>query len=256
MPDDPQQDPLYFPASTGSTSERPPMATTTPNVTITMRPDGSQWGYAPFNWTGAAEKALNLLVEGVSTIKEIAEQCHVSTQAVYIWRQHPDFMARVKEYRDRYAEAVFELGISRVETRVAAQHDRWMRMRRLIEARAADIKSMGVAGGGEGIMAHSKKMLGSGPTATEIDVYEFDAALVKEMRELEKEASIQLGQRLERKQTEIVWDGDLSKLSGEQRERVVGYLEQIAFGGDAEAIKAARLEAGVFEPEMLPQEPV
>ncbi len=230
-----------------------------------MRSDGTQYSYAKFPWTGAAELAVNLIVEGTHGLKEIAEQCHVSVQAIYAWRQHPDFKQRVEEYRAKYAEAVFELGISRVETRVAAQNERWLRMLRLIEARAQDIEMAAVAGGNTGMMAHSRKMLGSGPMATEIDVFEFDAALLKEIRELEKEASVQLGQRLERKQTEIVWDGDWSKLTGEQRTRLVSTLEEIAYGGDAEAIKAARLEAGVFEVEvdltpvsgeMPPQEPV
>lgn len=260
MTDDtsPQEFP-YFPASTSPPRPEPPPAATSPAVTIAMRSDGTQYSYAKFPWTGAAELAVNLIVEGTHGLKEIAEQCHVSVQAIYAWRQHPDFKQRVEEYRAKYSEAVFELGISRVETRVAAQHDRWIRMQRLIEARGQDIEMAAVAGGNTGLLTRYQKVLGSGEDARIVDVFEFDAALVRELRELEKEASVQMGQRLERKQTEIVWDGDWSKLTGEQRTRLVGTLEEIAYGGDVEAIKAARLEAGVFEaetPETGAQEPV
>ena len=73
-------------------------------------------------------------------------------------------------------------GIAVQQARIDAADDRWERMKQLIEARAAD----------------RRLVIGGGPSAQTVDEYQFDAALVKEMRELEKHISDELGQRTQK----------------------------------------------------------
>lgn len=89
-------------------------------------------------------------------------------------------------------------GIAVQQARIDAADDRWERMKQLIEARAADPKMSNIPGGTTGLLVHSQKVIGGGPSAQTVDEYQFDAALVKEMRELEKHISDELGQRTQK----------------------------------------------------------
>lgn len=65
-------------------------------------------------------------------------------------------------------------------------------MKRVIEARAE--KYADVPGGNTGLLVHNVKSIGAGVTAERVDLYEFDAALVKELREHERQIAEELGQ--------------------------------------------------------------
>ncbi|MHC5543152.1 hypothetical protein ACYOEI_33435, partial [Singulisphaera rosea] len=86
-------------------------------------------------------------------------------------------------------------GIAILERRVDALHDRWLRMQTIIEERAADKEMDGVPGGKTGLIVRQTR--GSGPDAEPIDDYVVDTALLKELREHEKQAAQELGQWVE-----------------------------------------------------------
>lgn len=53
------------------------------------------------------------------------------------WKKHPDFAARVSENVEAIRERIRSVGIAVIENRVSALNDRWGRLHRVMEARAA-----------------------------------------------------------------------------------------------------------------------
>jgi hypothetical protein len=72
------------------------------------------------------------------------------------------------------------------------------RMRRLVESRAKKLKD--IPGGESGMLVRKLKALGRGKDFQVIEEYEFDAALVNQIRETTKEISIECGQRTEKQE--------------------------------------------------------
>lgn len=102
---------------------------------------------------------------------------------------------------EREVAAVAELqvrGIASRENRIAAANDRWDRMKRVIDERAADPTMEKVPGGRTGLLVRTYKIVGTGPSAYTVDEFAVDTGLLKEMRELEKEAAQEVGQWLEK----------------------------------------------------------
>lgn len=152
-----------------------------------------------FAWNTVSEEAAQLIAEGRLSLSEIAEKLDVDRKTLWNWRQAPEFTARVDEHLEAFRDEVLRRGIAVRERRVKALNDRWNRMQALIEARAD--KMAGVPGGSTGLLAHDVKGVGRGDDFELIDVYRFDAALVKEIREHEKQAAQELGQWTERIET-------------------------------------------------------
>ena len=105
---------------------------------------------------------------------------------------------RVKELQQILADGVIKLEISDRNARIQAYQDRRDRMRALMDARAQDPAMATAAGGKTGLLVRTVKMIGSGPNAYEVEEFGFDAALQREMRELEKQAAIESGQWVEK----------------------------------------------------------
>ena len=150
-----------------------------------------------FRWTAQREKAAALVAEDRQSDEQIAAEVGVDRRTLFNWRAAPEFKARVQETVDAYRAAVRARGIAIVENRVAAQQDRWERMQALIQARAETHRN--APGGETGLLVRQVKMIGSGPNAYEVEEYVFDAALTREIRELEKHTSQELGQWTEKK---------------------------------------------------------
>ena len=136
------------------------------------------------------EKTAALIAEAELGIEEIANRMNISRGTIHYWRQtRPEFVELIETHRAEMRKAVREHGISIVENRIKASHRRWQKMHRLIEARAESHKD--IPGGDTGMLVKDVKSLGEGAT---VDVYSFDAALMREIREIEKHAAEQLGQ--------------------------------------------------------------
>jgi phage terminase small subunit len=106
-------------------------------------------------------------------------------------------------------------GIAVVENRIVALQDRWDRMKALIAARAEDPQMQKVTGGTTGLLVHNIKSIGQGRDAERVDVYEIDAALLREMRELERQAAQEMGQWLDR--SEVSGKIDLDRRAATHR---------------------------------------
>lgn len=162
----------------------------------------------PFRWNEPRERAATLVAEDKLSDLEIATELDVSRRTLANWKLHPDFQARVDEHVAAFRAAVRRRGIAIVENRVDAQQDRWRRMKRLIEARAAE--HVDAPGGDTGLLVRQEKQLGVGLLAERVTEYAFDAALAREMRELEQQAAKELGQWTEKR--DIVSDGQPLKV--------------------------------------------
>lgn len=159
-----------------------------------------------FTWDQHKEEAAVLLALGELTIAEIADKVDVTDRTIYVWKTEHEFMARVTDCKAEIRERVFSEGIADKALRIRRLDKRWKAIDRLIEARAFDL-AMHVAGGDTGLLAHEQKSIGAGDLATVVDVYKADTALLKEEREIAKQAAIELGQWTEKV------EHDISKLS-------------------------------------------
>lgn len=107
------------------------------------------------------------------------------------------------EYEAGLLEGVAARGVGVRAARVAALNDRWLRLHALVDARAADPEAQAVAGGSTGLLIKTWKM-GAGKGAFR-EEWVLDAPLLKELREIEKQAAVELGQW----QEQVKQDGKL-----------------------------------------------
>lgn len=149
---------------------------------------------ALFEWTEARLLAAHLVAEGQLSDSEIAVEIGVNRRTVQRWKDHPEFTAKVAEYREALDMAILSKGIANRVRRVEALDSRWQGMKTVIAERGADDAMRDVPGGKTGLLTHDVKMIGGGEFGERVDVYEFDAALMKELREHEKQAAQELGQ--------------------------------------------------------------
>lgn len=140
------------------------------------------------------EAAALLLADDKLSDELIADEVKVDRRTLARWKKIDAFAARVDELLGEIRTSIRQRGISIVENRVRALQDRWDRMKRVIEERGASAEMQSVPGGSTGLLVHNVKSIGGGENAERVDLYEFDAALLKEMREHEKQAAQELGQ--------------------------------------------------------------
>lgn len=160
----------------------------------------------PFQWSDAATDAAVLVAEDRLTDAAIARKVGVSRSTLARWKRHPEFRAQVTTHYDELQARARKRGIARLDRRIASANDRHTRMETLIKARAKDLRGE-VAGGSTGLLVRTLKHVtvryekdpdrpDSEPFTTREEVFEytFDAALMREIRELEKHAAQDAGQ--------------------------------------------------------------
>lgn len=141
-------------------------------------------------WNEKRNKAAQLVAEDELTDQQIADAIDVGRKTLARWKTEPLFRDRVKEIVQQMADAFLAKGIRLRENRLSNLQDRVRRMTELIEARAIDLAD--IPGGETGLLVREVKH--------HTTVYKFDAALVRELREHEKQAAQELGQWLEKKE--------------------------------------------------------
>jgi hypothetical protein len=106
--------------------------------------------------------------------------------------------SRIAEIKNKIVAKIENKSIAVKENRVAVLEDISNRLRQVIAERAAAEDMIGIPGGTTGLLAHDQKGVGYGPASTVIDVYEVDTPLLKELREYQKQAAIEMGQWVEK----------------------------------------------------------
>jgi len=106
----------------------------------------------------------------------------------------------VQARRDRAGSEVLDIALVDQEERLKRQSDRWERLHSVIEQRAEAMKDI-KEGGDTGLLVRKVKSIGSGEYAERVDEYAVDAPMLKEIRELEKQTSEELGQSKEKGST-------------------------------------------------------
>ena len=108
--------------------------------------------------------------------------------------RNAQIVERVRAVLAEVSAGTIQLEISHRDARVAAQQDRWMRMRSVITARSADPTMQAAPGGSTGLLVRRQKAIGNGKRSQVVDEYEVDGVLLRELREVEKHAAMELGQ--------------------------------------------------------------
>jgi transcriptional regulator with XRE-family HTH domain len=155
---------------------------------------------AAFEWTGERERASELLAARNLTHQEIADSVGIARSTLWEWRRIPEFAARVEEITEENRAETRRIGIADKERRLAALNDRWARMRRVIEERADDPGHRGAPGGSTGLLVRTIKSVRvldaekDDPKTAEVVEFAVDTGLLRELREIEKQAAVELGQ--------------------------------------------------------------
>ncbi len=150
-----------------------------------------------FAWTATREKAARLVAEDTLSDQKIADECGISERQLARWKLHPVFRARVQEHVATWRERVMQQGIADRAARVASLNERWAQLKAVIAARAADPLYQRQPGGKTGLLARQVKLSATG---REVDDFAVDVALLKELREHEKQAAQELGQWAEKRE--------------------------------------------------------
>lgn len=146
-----------------------------------------------FQMTEKHELAAVLLSLGTIPHEEVAERVGVSRATLFRWKAEPVFTRRMWENAREVRKRVLEASIADVMSRVHRLDRRWQDIDAIIAARAADPAMESVPGGKTGLMMLERKRVGSGEQSEVVESYKFDAALVREERELARQASNELG---------------------------------------------------------------
>lgn len=146
--------------------------------------------------TGPQESAAALLADGALHDGEIATQCGVDIRTIANWKRRPAFAARVEELRGEIRARVKAEGIASLENRMRRLGETWTALQQVIAERAASplnatSSTPGLSTGLLTITAVSK---------TGRPIYGVDVALLKELRETEKQAAIEMGQWQEKRE--------------------------------------------------------
>lgn len=122
----------------------------------------------------------------------------ITRRQLTTWKQHPEFTARIEELARELGEVTRRYAITKRIRRMKGYDERRARMLKLIEERAEEHAD--APGGDTGLLVKTTKSIGGGPAAQVVDEYAADLGLLKELRELEKQAAIEAGQWSEKQE--------------------------------------------------------
>jgi len=212
-----------------------------------------------FKWTANKARAAQLIADGRLTDEQIGKEVGKSRSQIARWKTTSEFAARVQQIVSAAEAYVFNRGVAKKVRRVEDLDDRWRRLHDIIEARAKEYA--GAPGGVTGLLVRRIRSVGSGQNAREIEEYELDTGLLKELREIEKQVAKELGQ-LENKPAgldsskqadrdfaieRIIADPVASELACRLFERIAG--EHVACGLDeTRRLGLVSVDAGINEP--------
>jgi hypothetical protein len=107
---------------------------------------------------------------------------------------------QIAECIDGERAKIAETGIAFLQTRVDGYNDRRNRLLQVIQERSEHGDFTDVPGGRTGLLVRTVKQIGGGETAERVEEFAIDTGLLKELRELEKQAAQDLGQWSEKRE--------------------------------------------------------
>ena len=160
--------------------------------------------------TKKQEQAAALLADGKPSDELIAKRLKINRTTLHRWKKLPAFQARIDEILAEVKRKLRERGVTEKLNRIEVLNTRHKRLERIIEARAVEHK--GVPGGDTGLLicqvkfikvyetgeseavADADELLHPTRTSVQVKEYMIDVGLLREMREIEKQAAIELGE--------------------------------------------------------------
>jgi Homeodomain-like domain len=152
-----------------------------------------------WEWTDDRLLAAELLAEDRLSDAQIAAEVGVNRRTLARWKGRPEFADKAREFAKALEAAILTRGIASRVNRVRALDRRRALMERVILERGGAPGMADVPGGSTGLLVRRLKGIGGGENYEVVEEFEFDAALVRELRETEKQAAQELGQWTERR---------------------------------------------------------
>jgi hypothetical protein len=147
-------------------------------------------------------EAARLVADGMFTYDTIAKELDITRHELDFYRRKPEFNAYVTNIRDLAIAESQAIGIANKTVRIAVLQEMMQRCYQIIKERGEDPEMQKIEGGGSGLLVKNFKSVGYGRNVQTVETYAFDKAIVSEMRELLKQASMELGQWVEKSQSE------------------------------------------------------
>jgi len=153
-----------------------------------------------FKWSEDRRNAARLLAEGNLSDTQVASETGVCRSTIAKWKQVPEFAQVIDAHVEEFRQEVRRRGLASRERRINALNERWSQLLKLIEERGADPSMAEVPGGSTGLLLRNARSIGAGEKARVVESYKVDTGVLKELRELEKQAAQELGQWVERQE--------------------------------------------------------
>ena len=100
---------------------------------------------------------------------------------------------RIEELQSAIADGIVKLAVTDRNARLTALQERQDALRSIVKARAADPNNQSAPGANTGYMVRNVKQIGGGDTAQVVEEFVLDTGLLRELREIEKQAAIECG---------------------------------------------------------------
>lgn len=164
--------------------------------------------------------------------------------SVAIQQRVAELKKPVDEAAKQVAAQIADATIQNKAKRIATYETDFDAICELQAARANDPDNQEIPGIKTGTLAVAREMLGGGKHGYEVKVARFDAALMREKREIRKQMAIEIGEWSEKQ--DITVQQDTSKWTQEQWDKHRNFLHEqalAAFGGDEARFAAFRAKA-------------
>lgn len=176
-------------------------------------------------------QAAQMLADGSFTVAEIAEQIGVKDRTIYRWQKDPEFQATLNRHRDVLEAVILQEGIARKAQRIKRYAERLAKLDRVIEERGSDWRMADTPGGTTGLIVRQLKSIGVGAHNREVEEFVVDTGLLREIRELEKQAAQELGQWIDKGELTgrdggAIQIDDVGLSDDERAERIAAILDR------------------------------
>jgi hypothetical protein len=141
----------------------------------------------------------SLVAEDKLSDELIAAEIGIGRRTLATWKTDPAFRERVAEIVEQVKAALVARGILEKQNRLDALNERHQRMCEVIRQRAENLNNV-PGGGNTGLLVRQVKGIGKGEDFQVVEEYAVDTALLRELREHEKQAAVELGEWTEKRE--------------------------------------------------------